>query len=135
MTTLSSLDSDSDPAVVSASTAKLPVTMDTKGRVRMSREQRRLLLAEFERSRVSAAQFAQRTGLKYSTLAGWVQRYRRTKRQGRVQPVRLLEAVVAPSAPAAALTVQLPGGARLEIHEVRQVPLVAALVHALAKPC
>ena len=29
--------------------AKLPVTIDTKGRVRTSREQRRLILAEFER--------------------------------------------------------------------------------------
>ena len=44
---------------------KLPVTLDTKGRVRTSKEQRRLILAEFERSGVSATQFARRTGLKY----------------------------------------------------------------------
>jgi hypothetical protein len=29
--------------------AKLPVTVDTKGRVRTSREQRRVIRAEFER--------------------------------------------------------------------------------------
>jgi len=46
-----------------------------------------------------------------------------------------LEAVVAPAALSPALQVQLPGGARLEIREGSQVPLVAALVRALEKPC
>jgi transposase len=69
--------------------------MDTKGRVRASKEQRRIILAEFERSGVSAAQFAKLTGLKYSTLAGWLQRYRRGKSKGQQpQPMRLLEANV-----------------------------------------
>lgn len=133
MTTASS--SDSVPALASSSAAKLPVTLDTKGRVRTSREQRRVILAEFERSGLSAAQFAQRTGLKYSTLAGWVQRYRRTKRPGRKTPVRLLEAVVASATSGSVLQVQLPGGARLEIREASQVPLAAALVHALEQSC
>jgi transposase-like protein len=115
---------------------KLPVTMDTKGRVRTSKEQRRVILAEFERSGVSATQFAQRTGLKYSTLAAWVQRYRRTRRPRLKSPVRLLEAMVASPAPLnPALQVQLPGGVRLEIREASQVPLAAALVRALEKPC
>lgn len=127
--------SDSVPALASASAAKLPVTVDTKGRVRTSREQRRLLLAEFERSGVSAAEFARRTGLKYSTFAAWVQRYRRTKRPVRNAPVRLLEAVLTTPTPATVLTVLLPGGARLEVREAGQVPLAAALVHALEKSC
>jgi transposase-like protein len=114
---------------------KLPVTLDTKGRVRTSKEQRRVILAEFERSGVSATQFAQRTGLKYSTFAAWVHRYRRTKRPGLKPPVRLLEAVVGPAPLVSVLEVQLPGGARLEIHEASQVALVAALVRALEKPC
>jgi hypothetical protein len=42
--------------------------LDTRGRVRTSREQRLLLLAEFARSGLSAAAFARRTGLKYSNL-------------------------------------------------------------------
>ena len=78
MTTPSS--SESSPAGAAAVVPKMPVTLDTKGRVRTSKEQRRLILAEFERSGMSAARFAQRTGLKYSTLAGWVQRYLRHKR-------------------------------------------------------
>jgi transposase-like protein len=133
MTTPSSPNSSS--AVVATVMPKVSVTLDTKGRVRTSKEQRRLILAEFERSGLSAAQFAQRTGLKYSTLAGWVQRYRRTKRLRRKSLVRLLEAVVSPSTSAAALQVQLPGGARLEIREASQVSLTAALLHALTKPC
>lgn len=122
--------------VTAASVApKLPVTVDTKGRVRTSKEQRRVILTEFERSRVSAAQFAERTGVKYSTFAGWVQRYRRAKRPGLKSPVRLLEAVVGATPLNLALEVQLRGGARLEIREVSQVPLVAALIRALEKPC
>jgi transposase-like protein len=127
--------SDSVPTLASASAAKLPVTLDTKGRVRTTKEQRRAILAEFERSGMSAAQFARRTGLKYSTFALWVQHHRRTKRPVRNAPVRLLEAVLTTPTPATVLTVLLPGGARLEVCEAGQVPLAAALVHALAKPC
>jgi transposase-like protein len=114
---------------------KLPVTVDTKGRVRTSKEQRRVILAEFAHSGLSAAQFARQTGLKYSTFALWVQRYRRTKRPDRKAPVRLLEAVVASASLSPGLLVQLPGGARLEIRAAGQVPLVAALLRALEQSC
>lgn len=119
--------------------AKLPVTVDTRGRVRTSREQRRLILAEFERSGVSAVEFARRAGLKYSTLAGWRHRYPRSKRPGPVRPVRLLEAVLpASSLPVftalPVLPVLLPGGARLELSGTAQLPLAAALLRELEKP-
>ena len=127
--------SDGSPPVAPAVLPKLPVTVDTKGRVRTSKEQRRVILAEFARSGLSATQFARQTGLKYSTFALWVQRYRRTKRSGRQPPVRLLEAVVTPAPSLAAVLVQLPGGAHLELREVSQVPLVVALVRALENPC
>jgi len=122
-----------------AQAAKLPVTVDTRGRVRTSREQRRLILDEFERSGVSAVEFARRAGLKYSTLAGWRHRHRRSKRSGTVRPVRLLEAVL-PTAPLPAsnalpvLPVLLPGGARLELSCAAQLPLAAALFRELEKP-
>jgi hypothetical protein len=67
-TNISDLSSDGPSPVMPS----LPVAVDTKGRVRASKEQRRVILVEFERSGVSAAQFAKRTGLKYSTLAGWL---------------------------------------------------------------
>lgn len=119
--------------------AKLPVTVDTRGRVRTSKEQRRLILTQFERSGVSAVEFARRTGLKYSTLAGWRQRHGRSHRPGRLRPVRLLEAVLPASArpaPAArpVLPVLLPGGARLEIACVAQLPLAVALLRELERP-
>ena len=119
-----------------AQAAKLPVTVDTRGRVRTSREQRRLILDEFERSGVSAVEFARRSGLKYSTLAGWRHGHRRTKRSGTVRPVRLLEAVLPPSALSALapLPVLLPGGARLELSGSAQIPLAAALLRELEKP-
>ena len=132
---ISTTDSDCSTVASTGVTPKLPVTVDTKGRVRTSKEQRRVILAEFERSGVSATQFAQRTGLKYSTLAAWLQRYRRTKRPGPKSPMRLLEAVVAPTPLILPLQLQLPGGVRLEVHEAGQVPLVVALVRALEKPC
>jgi len=118
----------------------VPVTVDSRGRVRASKEQRRLILAEFERSGVSGAQFAKRTGLKYSTLAGWLQRYRRTKPQGRAQPLRLLEAVVEQAQPGAApsaalMVLRLPGGSQVEMADAKQIPLVAALIRELARPC
>ena len=127
--------SDASPAVTPAVIPKLPVTLDTKGRVRTSKEQRRVILAEFARSGLSAAEFAQRTGLKYSTFMAWVQRYRRPKRPVGRAPLRLLEAVVAPAPAMSALLVHLPGGARVELREASQVSLVAALVRALEKPC
>ena len=129
---------DSSAVVASPPIQTVPVTVDRKGRLRTSKEQRQLILAEFERSGVSATEFAQRTGLKYSTLAGWLQRYRRTKRKRRSSPVRLLEAVVEPRAPATdgngplALVLELPGGARLELSNARQAALAAELLRALA---
>ena len=49
--------------------------------------------------------------------------------------MRLLEAVLTTATPATVLTVLLPGGARLEVREAGQVPLAAALVHALEPSC
>ena len=92
MTSTSSPDSSSPS--VSTSLPRVPVTLDSKGRVRVAKEQRRLVLAEFERSGISAAQFAKVSGIKYSTFAGWLQRQRRAKPKGQPRAVRLLEAVV-----------------------------------------
>jgi hypothetical protein len=94
-------------------------------------------LEEFERSGESAAGFAKRTGLKYSTLAGWLARYRRPKLVRRAQPLRLLEAVMDPaqSAVAGTLVLQLPGGVRMEVADETQAALAAMMVRALARPC
>ncbi len=130
--------SGSTSAVVSPTVPHMPVTLDTKDRVRTSKEQRRVILDEFERSGMSAVRFAKRVGLKYSTLAGWVQRYRRSKPLRSGRPLRLLEAVVdALPGPVTdtPLALQLPGSVRLELNDPNQVPLAAALVRALEKSC
>ena len=88
---ISAKPSDCPPTV--AVISKLPATLDSKGRVRISKKQRRVILAEFERSGLSAARFARQTGLKYPTFAAWVQRYRRLKRPPAKPPLRLLEGV------------------------------------------
>ena len=132
-------DSDSASATASA-LPRLPVTLDTKGRVRTSREQRCGILAEFERSGVSAAQFAKVSGIKYSTFAGWVQRHRRTASKRPARSVRLLEAVVeqtqgGAASSASSVMVRLAGGTQIEITDAKQIPLAAALVRALISPC
>jgi hypothetical protein len=85
---------------------------------------------------MSAAQFAKLTGLKYSTLAGWLQRYGRTRRRGRARQVRLLEAVIEQSSgDKSSLILELAGGAKVTIGDLKQVELAAALLRALTKPC
>jgi len=117
---------------------KMPVTADTKGRLRVSKAQRRDILAALDRSGESLPRFARRAGLKYSTLANWVQRRRRSKPSGREGRLRLLEAVVEPSQVAAtgtALVLLLPGGVRVEVADETQAVLAAALIRALTRSC
>jgi transposase-like protein len=117
---------------------KVPVTADTKGRLRVSQAQRRDILAALARSGESLPRFARRTGLKYSTLANWVQRSRRSQRTGRPSRLWLLEAVVESPQVAAAgtpLVLRLSGHGHIELNEVGQVELAVALLRALAKPC
>ena len=115
---------------------------DTLGRVKTPAARREQLLDEFERSGLSGAKFAALTGLKYQTLASWVQRRRKQgPPSARVaapapQQLRWLEAVVdsAAGADQAGLCVQLPGGARLEVNTPGQAVLAAELLRALAQP-
>jgi transposase-like protein len=116
---------------------KLPVMADTQGRLRVTKAQRRDILAALTRSGKSLPQFARETGLKYSTLANWVKHSRAqpTRRQPRL---RLVEAVVA-SPPAAGagtpLVLQLPGGVRVAVADEKQAALAALVVRALEKAC
>ena len=116
---------------------------DTHGRVRTPAARREQLLEEFERSGLSGAKFAALAGIKYQTFAAWAARRRK---QGVAQapaqpadPLRWLEAVVdqaqTPVATQAlTLTLHLPGGARIELADAKQVPLAAALMRALEQP-
>jgi transposase-like protein len=115
---------------------KLPVMADTEGRLRV-KAQRRDILAAFGRRGESLSQFARRLGIKYSTLARWVQLSR--PKHARSKPsLQLLEAVVESSpahAVGALLALQLPGGVRVEVADEKQAVLAAALIRAWEKPC
>lgn len=129
---------------------------DVLGRVKTPAARREQLLDEFERSGMSGVAFAGFIGIKYQTFASWAQRRRRkrnasTHSKPPVQvdapkQLRWMEAVIdRPQPPAAVdqnkspLVVILPCGARVEIADVKQVTLAAALVRALgqqpALPC
>jgi hypothetical protein len=117
---------------------------DTQGRVRTPAVRRERLLDEFERSGLSAVKFSALAGIKYQTFAAWSLRRRK---QGApkapvrpADPVRWLEAVVQEAqAPVTQKTstviLRLPGGAQLELADLKQVPLAAALLRALESPC
>ena len=114
---------------------------DTRGRVQTPRKRREQLLDEFERSGLSGAKFAQVVGIKYQTFAAWATRRRKERANvslpaKALEPVRWLEAVVseakAPvSESTAALKVRLSAGVWIEVSQLNQVSLAAALVQAL----
>jgi len=105
--------------------------VDQAGRVWTPRGLREAALDEFERSGMPATQFAGQVGVKYSTFASWVQK-RRRERGGRKGLPWVEVAVEAPRTPAsAALSVHLPGGARVEIADGAQALLAAELLRAL----
>jgi hypothetical protein len=49
------------------------LSRDAQGRVLVSRERRESLLEEYDRSGMSGVKFARYVGIKYSTLAYWLQ--------------------------------------------------------------
>lgn len=112
------------------------VHTDTKGRVRVSKDQRKAVLAKFEQSGMSAVKFAAAAGIKYSTLAGWLQRYRRSKPKIGAKGVQWVEAVIGgqPSTevgPTSGVILHLPGSLRVEVSCATQIPLAVALIESL----
>jgi len=125
--------------------------VDRRGHVRVSGQRREMLLDEFERCGVSAAEFAAQIGVKYTTFAHWRQRRERSRAAdgkmastvpvallpaGASQATRWVEAVVktdgsggAASGPS--LKIVLPGGASLEVSEASQMKLTVELLRAL----
>jgi transposase-like protein len=84
--------------------------------------QRARLLAAFARSGLSAAAFARRHGLHYTTFCAWRQRRARAK----TAPAFLQVEVPAPTAPPP-LLIEL-GRARLRLDSEHQVPLAVQLL-------
>ena len=115
---------------------------DALGRVYMPKERREAILDAFERSSMSGQAFAAHVGVKYPTLATWLQRRRHKRgdyvgkesKKGRVPPIALLEAVVdsKPSPGMGTLKVETAQGLKLCIGSSDDVTLAAELLSALS---
>ncbi len=113
--------------------------VDVTGRVWTPRARREAVLDEFERSGMPATKFAEHIGVKYPTLASWVQKRRRqraveqtTRTAGKEQGSAGFQWVEAMAGGGEqGLMVHLPGGARIEVTGRSQVVLAAELLRAL----
>ena len=114
---------------------------DVRGRVITPVARRLALVAEFERSGLSGAQFAKLAGVKYATFMNWVSQKRGKPTSGKPKGRKPLfvEAIVSrkPIPEPAPVIVEFNGGARLCLRDARQIPLAAQLLNALQqqKPC
>jgi len=118
---------------------------DVLGRVQTPVERREALLDEFEKSGLSGKKFAAMTGVSYQTFASWIQKRRRTRgdyekmRVGkavrRPKKMQWVEAVIdgGPCRPGKALSIELPGGVRLEIADEQQAILAGRLIRELGR--
>ena len=98
-------------------------------RARTSPTRRARLLAQFERSGLSAAAFARQHRLRYTTFCNWRQR------RGQSKPLPDFVQVELPPPPVPAeLVIELGGPARLRLTSAGQIELTARLLQALQAP-
>ena len=111
---------------------------DVLGRVWTPRGKREALVAEYERSSMSAAEFAKWSGVKYATFTGWVLKARKARGRRESEEkapavsnaMRWAEAVCEEPAVGGepAVVIQLSGGVRVEARDGRvAAELLAAL--------
>ena len=123
---------------------------DTRGRVWVPAERREALLDEFERSGLSGVKFAELSGIKYPTFALWAQKRRKARQNQPIQTtapeggtpavapasaaIRLFEVVNAAadcSSALNALTIELPGGAKMRLESPTQLRLTPQAMSGL----
>ena len=112
--------------------------VDEVGRIQTPPEKREALLAEYERSGMTGAQFARFSGVRYATLMYWLQR--RRKEAGRSEQMatpgpdhpRWLEARVEGEVPKSEnLVVEMGGGVRMLVGNRTQAALAGELLRAM----
>jgi len=105
------------------------------GRVRTPREQRERLLDEYERSGMRGPAFAKFAGIKYQTLAGWIQQRKRSRAAagttGAAGPQWVEALVGPPAAGSAGLVVRVGTVAWMEVADARGATLAAQLLRQL----
>lgn len=87
------------------------------------------LLAEFDSSGLSAAAFARKHRLHYTTFAAWRHRSARKK-----QPIAFAQVELAPSEPTC-LTLEVGTLVRVRLTSADQIELAARLLRCLQSPC
>ena len=123
------------------------MSQDSQGRVLVSRERRESLLEEYDRCGMSGVKFAEYVGIKYSTLAYWLQSRRRRRQREKLlmkagedtEPGKSnggwIEAVVENGSPArvatGALRIYFAGGAYCQISSTGEAALAAELLGRL----
>jgi transposase-like protein len=112
--------------------------VDEVGRVRTPPERREAMLAEYERSGMTGAQFARFVGVRYSTLMYWLQKRRKEAGQSeqRVTPRQdhpgWLEARVEGEVPKSEnVVVEMGGGVRMLVGNRAQAALAGELLRAM----
>ena len=124
------------------------LSQDAQGRVLVSRERRESLLEGYDRSGMSGVKFARYVGIKYSTLAYWLQSRRRKREREKLlmkagadteagkSNGAWIEAVVEngsqPRVPIGALRIYFAGGAYCQISSAGEAALAAELLGRLS---
>ena len=112
--------------------------VDEVGRVRTPPEKREAMLAEYDRSGMTGAQFARSVGVRYSTLMYWLQRRRKETGQGeqvatpRQDHPRWLEARVEGEVPKSEnIMVEMGGGVCVLVGNRTQAAQAGELLRAM----
>ena len=112
--------------------------VDEAGRVRTPPEKRQAMLAEFDRSGMTGAQFARFSGVRYPTLMYWLQKRRRETGQGeqmvtpRQDHPRWLEArVESEISKSENIVVEMGGGVRVLVGNRTQAALAGEVLRAM----
>ena len=106
---------------------------DEAGRVQTPVARQVELVREFERSGLSGPRFAELAGVKYQTFATWRRRHgAQGPAREQCKPVFLEVTTARTEVATTALEIALLGGARVSLYDAQQVPLIAALLKALA---
>jgi hypothetical protein len=102
---------------------------------RTTSSERAGLLRAFERSGLSAAEFARQQRINYATFCGW--RHHREAAAGAADSPAFVEVELSPSAvpavPASSLVVEVGAQIRLRVSHADQVSWAAALLHQLTR--
>ena len=120
----------------------IAIKTDRLGRIKLSRDHREALLNEFDSGEMSGIQFAKLHGINYTTFANWRQNRNKLKRKSKAakprstrseSPQSFSEVEVTQQAKCrVALHVKLSHGETVQMHQVEQAPLLAALIKSLA---